>query len=337
MTFTMKPKIAVDAMGGDNAPHEVVKGAVLAAEEIGCEMVLVGEKTSLEHELSLLKPFNGKIDIVHASEKIGMEEPAAISVRKKKDSSINVCIKLVKDKKVDALVTAGNTGAVVCSAMLFLRTLEGIERPGISVVIPTLTGVSFLIDVGANINPKPDHLLHYAVMGDVYMRHVLNKKKVKIGLLSIGEEESKGTTLIKETHQLLEASSLDFYGNIEGKDIFTGECDVIICDGFSGNIIIKVSESIAETLGELFKREINKSLITKIGGLLSLTALKNFRKKIDYTEIGGAPLLGVDGGCIICHGRSKSKAIKNAVKVATEFSAHQVNKHITEQLKKFLS
>jgi glycerol-3-phosphate acyltransferase PlsX len=330
-------RIALDAMGGDNAPRETVKGAVRAAEELGYKIFLVGEKYSLEKELSKLEPFAGNIEIVYASEKIGMDEPAASSIRKKKDSSISVCVNLVKEKKVDALVTAGNTGAAVCAATLCLRTLEGIERPGISIVIPTLTDVSFLIDVGANINPKPEHLLHYAIMGDVYMRYVLNRKEVKIGLLNVGEEESKGTTLIKETHRLLDASPLNFIGNIEGRDIFTGKCDVIVCDGFSGNIILKVSESIAETLGELFKREINKGLLTKIGGFLSMTALYNFKKKIDYTEIGGAPLLGIDGVCIICHGRSTAKAIKNAIKVAGEFSVHQVNKHIIDQLKNLSS
>ncbi|MFH1856462.1 MAG: phosphate acyltransferase PlsX [Candidatus Omnitrophota bacterium] len=326
-------KIALDAMGGDNAPVETVKGAVNAAEELGYEIFLVGEEYSIEKELDKYRPFAGTVRVVNASEKIGMDEPAAISVRKKKDASINVCAKLVKEKKVDALITAGNTGAAVCAATLYLRTLEGIERPGISVIFPTLTGICFLIDVGANIDPKPEHLLQYAVMGDVYMRYIFNKEEVKVGLLSIGEEESKGTTLIKETHRLLDASALNFIGNVEGRDIFTGKCDVIVCDGFSGNIILKVSESIAETLGKLFSREMNKSLLTKIGGLLSMTALRSFKKKIDYTEIGGAPLLGVDGVCIISHGRSTAKAIKNAIKVAGELSAHQVNKHIIDQLK----
>ncbi len=330
-------RIALDAMGGDNAPRETVRAAVEAAERLGFEIFLVGEKYSLERELDKYKPFPGSVRIVQATEKIGMDEPAASSVRKKKDSSINVCVNLVKEKKVDAIVTAGNTGAAVCAATLRLRTLEGIERPGISIVIPTLTGVSFLIDVGANITPKPEHLLHYAIMGDVYMRYVLNKKEVKIGLLNVGEEEIKGTALIKESHRLLDSSPLNFIGNIEGRDIFTGKCDVIVCDGFSGNIILKVSESIADTLGALFKREINKGLLTKIGGFLSMTALHNLKKKIDYTEIGGAPLLGIDGVCIICHGRSTAKAIKNAIRVAGEFSAHQVNKHITNQLKNLVS
>ncbi len=330
-------RIALDAMGGDNAPRETVKGAVEAAGVLGFEIFLVGEKYSLERELDKYKPFPGSVRIVQATEKIGMDEPAASSVRKKKDSSINVCVNLVKEKKVDALVTAGNTGAAVCAATLRLRTLEGIERPGISIVIPTLTGVSFLIDVGANITPKPEHLLHYAIMGDVYMRYVLNKKEVKIGLLNVGEEEIKGTALIKESHRLLDSSSLNFIGNIEGRDIFTGKCDVIVCDGFSGNIILKVSESIADTLGTLFKREMNKGLLTKIGGFLSMTALHNLKKKIDYTEIGGAPLLGIDGVCIMCHGRSTAKAIRNAIRVAGEFSVHQVNKHITDQVKNLVS
>lgn len=326
-------RIALDAMGGDNAPHETVKGAVKAASELGYEIYLVGEKYSLEREIEKLKPFVGKIKIIPASEKIGMDEPAAVSIRKKKDSSIAVCAKLVKEGEVDGFVSAGNTGAVVCAATLHLRTLEGIERPGISIIVPTLGETSCLIDVGANIDPKPEHLFQYAVMGDIYMRYVLNREEVKIGLLSVGEEETKGTALIKEAHRLLDASSLNFIGNIEGRDIFTGKCDVIVCDGFSGNIILKVSESIAETLGKLFAREINRGIITKIGGLLSITALRTFKKKIDYTEIGGAPLLGIDGVCIISHGRSTAKAIKNAIRVAGEFSIHQVNKHITDRLK----
>ncbi|MCK5305646.1 MAG: phosphate acyltransferase PlsX, partial [Candidatus Omnitrophica bacterium] len=275
-------KIAIDAMGGDFAPKSTIEGAIQAANEYGYEIILVGEEFFLKKELSKYKAVPDKISIKHASEIIGMDEAPAVTIRKKKDSSINVAVNLVRDKLADAMVTAGNTGAVVCSAALNLKTLEAIDRPGISVVLPTLLGQTLLIDVGANIDCKPEHLLQYAIMGSVYCRYVLSKKEVRVGLLSIGEEKSKGTELTKITHSLIDKSSLNFIGNVEGKDIFSGRADVIVCDGFTGNIILKVLESVAETVTGLFKQQLSSNLFTMLGGLLSMPAFRNLKRKVDY-------------------------------------------------------
>ncbi|MCK4519009.1 MAG: phosphate acyltransferase PlsX [Candidatus Omnitrophica bacterium] len=326
-------KIAIDAMGGDFAPQSTVEGAIQAAKEYGYEIILVGEEFFLKKELSRHKTVPDKISIKHASEIIGMDEAPAVTIRKKKDSSINVAVNLVRDKLADAMVTAGNTGAVVCSAALKLKTLEAIDRPGISVVLPTLLGQTLLIDVGANIDCKPEHLLQYAIMGSVYCRYVLSKKEVKVGLLSIGEEKSKGTELTKIAHSLIDKSSLNFIGNVEGKDIFSGKADVIVCDGFTGNIILKVLESVAETVAGLFKQQLSSNLFTMLGGLLSMPAFRNLKRKVDYAEQGGAPLLGIGGICIVGHGRSSAKAIKNAIRVAAEAALHNVNQHIIDAVK----
>ncbi len=326
-------KIAIDAMGGDFAPQSTVEGAIQAAKEYGYEIILVGEELFLKKELSKHKTVPDKVSIKHASEIIGMDEAPAVTIRKKKDSSINVAVNLVRDKLADAMVTAGNTGAVVCSAALKLKTLEAIDRPGISVVLPTLLGQTLLIDVGANIDCKPEHLLQYAIMGSVYCRYVLSKKEVKVGLLSIGEEKSKGTELTKIAHSLIDKSSLNFIGNVEGKDIFSGKADVIVCDGFTGNIILKVLESVAETVAGLFKQQLSSNLFTMLGGLLSMPAFRNLKRKVDYAEQGGAPLLGIGGICIVGHGRSSAKAIKNAIRVAAEAALHNVNQHIIDAVK----
>ncbi len=325
-------KIAVDAMGGDNAPFITVKGAVEAVREYGFDIILVGDRDRINQELSRHSYPKEKIDIIHAGEVIEMEESPAISVRRKKDSSINVAVNLLKSKNADALVSAGNTGAVACSAVLTLGLLEGIERPGIAVMMPTLNDASLLIDVGANIDPKPEHLYQYAIMGTIYLSHILNRTKPKVGLLNIGEEETKGTEFLKETYKLLQSARLNFIGNVEGKDIFTGKSDVIVCDGLIGNVVLKVSESLAETINKLLRRELKNNLITKLGAFLSAPAFSALKKKIDYSEYGGAPLLGISGICIISHGRSSSKAIRNAIRVASEFVSHRINEKIVEAL-----
>lgn len=325
--------IAVDGMGGDGAPRVVVDGAAQAAKEYGFSIVLIGDRSLLEAELSKHRPAPGRIDIHHASEVIGMDESPATSIRRKRDSSINVAVNLAKEKKVDAIVTAGNTGAAVCATTLILRTLKGIERPGIMVAIPTLAGLSLLIDVGANVDPKPEHILQYAIMADVCSEYILGKREPRIGLLNIGEEESKGTEFIKEAYRLLDQSRLNFIGNIEGKDIFTGRSEVIVCDGFVGNIVLKVSENLAETIGEFLERELSSRPISRLGGLMSRPAFSALKKKIDYSEYGGAPLLGIDGICIVSHGRSSAKAIKNAIRVASEFATHRINQRIMEAIK----
>ena len=262
-----------------------------------------------------------------------MHEQPVLSVRRKKHSSIVVLANLAKEKKVDAIVSAGNTGAMVCAATLKCRLLPGIERAGIGVIVPTLKDTAFLIDAGANIDAKPNHLLQYAVMGSAYSEHILGKVSPKVGLLNVGEEESKGTGFLKEAYGLLELSSLNFIGNVEGRDIFTGNCDVIVCDGLVGNVAIKVSESIAHAISELLKRALKANLVSKLAGLLGRNAFYSLKRKIDYAEYGGAPLLGIDGVCIICHGSSSPKAIKNAMKVAEEEVIKDVNQHIVEKIK----
>jgi len=326
-------RIGVDGMGGDHAPSVVVNGAIDASREYGIDVVLVGQKGILEKELSKYKKVPSNIEIVHASEVINMDEPAAVSVRKKRDSSIVALANLVKEGKVDAMFSAGNTGAVVCAATLSLRLLEGVERPGIAIIFKGLEGTSMIIDVGANIVSKPNHLLQYAIMCDAYSKYILHKENPTIGLLNVGEEETKGTDFVKEAYQLLSSSKLNFAGNIEGRHIFDTKVDIIVCDGFIGNAVLKVSEGIAETMITLIKREINKNILRQIAGLACLPVFKALKKDMDYSEYGGAPLLGVDGICIIGHGRSNVKAIKNAIRVAAEFAKHKVNQHIVEAIR----
>ncbi|NQT90113.1 MAG: phosphate acyltransferase PlsX [Candidatus Omnitrophica bacterium] len=327
-------RIAVDAMGGDKAPQVVVEGAVMAAREFGYDIVLVGDNEKIQREL-FKRGSRGlrNISVCHATEVIGMDEPAALSVRRKKNSSINVGAMLLKDGKADAFMSAGNTGAVVCAVTLRMGLLEGAYRPGIAIIYPTLKDLCVLIDAGANIDPKPEHLLQYAIMGDALQRYILKKRQVKVGLLSVGEEATKGTDFIKETHRLLNASTLKFVGNVEGGDIYTGDYDVVVCDGFVGNVVLKVSESLAQTLAIFLKRKLKQGLMTRIGALLSLPAFRSLKKEIDYSEYGGAPLLGVNGACIIGHGSSSAKAIKNAIREAGEFVSHQINQRIVDAIK----
>jgi len=326
-------KIAVDGMGGDRAPGVVVDGAVMAARDLPVEIVLVGDRVRLAAELDRHGAVPSSLTLHHASEVIGMDEPPALSVRKKRDSSITVMVELARSGAVDALVSAGNTGAVVCATTLGLRLLEGIERPGIAIVVPTLTQPSLLIDVGATIDPKPEHLVQFGVMGSVYSKALLGKSRPSVGLLNVGEEESKGTEAIKEAFRMLEQTSLHFIGNVEGRDIYTGKCDVIVCDGFVGNITLKVTESMAKVIAQLLKRELRQNVLTQFGAFLSLSAFKALRKKVDYAEYGGAPLLGVEGTCIICHGASSARAIKNAIRVAASSVTEQVNAGIVAAMK----
>lgn len=327
-------KIAVDAMGGDYAPSVIVEGALNAAREFGCQIILVGIEERIKEELKKLNAASDSIEIVNANEVIGMSEPAALSVRKKRGSSINKGIELIKTQKADAFFSAGNTGAVVCAATLGLGMLSGIERPGIAIMIPTLKkNPTIIIDVGANIDAKPVHLLQYAAMACVYYQNIFQFSKPSIGLLNIGEEEAKGTEFVKETHQLLTESDLNFIGNIEGKDIFKGKAEVVICDGFIGNIALKVSEGLAEALGQLLKRELMNDLMAKIGLFFIYKSLRRFKKNLDYSEYGGAPLLGVDGVVIIGHGRSSAKAVKNAIRAAMKEVDSSVNRMMVESVR----
>ncbi|MBU0547754.1 MAG: phosphate acyltransferase PlsX [Candidatus Omnitrophica bacterium] len=311
-------KIVVDAMGGDHAPGVVIEGSLLAVKEYDLEVVLVGDQPKIEAFLKKAKYTGSKISVQHASEVIEMCESAATSVRRKRNSSIVLGVNLVKEGKADAFFSAGNTGAVVCAGTLGLGLLPGIERPGIGIITPTLKGNSLIIDVGANIDPKPTQLLQYGIMADAYCKNILNKANPTVGLLNIGEEEKKGTEFIREAYELLEKSKLNFIGNVEGRDLFTGKCDIIICDGFVGNVALKVSESAAEAMQTFLKRHLLSSIWGKIGLIFMIPSLKRFKKEIDYAEYGGALLLGVNGVVIIGHGRSNKRAIKNAVRVAKE-------------------
>lgn len=326
-------RIIVDAMGGDYAPRVVVEGAVNAAREFGCSILLVGIEERIVQELKRFKPYPETIEIIHAPEVIQMDEPAAISIRKKRDSSITRGIELLKQQRADGFFSAGNTGAAVCAATLGLGLLAGVERPGIAVIAPTLKkNPAMVIDVGANIDAKPLHLFQYAIMAEVYYQHILQCAKPSVGLLNIGEEEAKGTDFLKETYQLLSNSSLNFQGNIEGRDIFKGKTEIVVCDGFVGNVALKVSEGVAEALAELLKREITNSMMAKIGLFFMYRALKSFKGSLDYSEYGGAPLLGVNGVVIIGHGRSSAKAVKNAILVAIKEVESNVNQKMMESL-----
>ncbi|MDD5255872.1 MAG: phosphate acyltransferase PlsX, partial [Candidatus Omnitrophica bacterium] len=325
-------KIVVDAMGGDYAPEVVVEGAVAAVKEFATEVILVGDASRIQQLLKKNKYSGGAISVQQASEVIDMHDAAASSIRKKRDSSIVVGLNLVKEGKAEAFFSAGNTGAAACGAVLTLGLLPGIERPGIGIVMPTLKLPSFIIDVGANIDPKPVHLLQYGIMADAYMRGIFNRSNPSVGLLNVGEEDSKGTGFVKETHELLEKSRLNFIGNVEGKDLFSGKCDVIICDGFVGNVALKVTESVAETLQGFLKRHLKSNPWGMLGVMLLKGSLTRFKKDIDYAEYGGAPLLGVNGVVIIGHGRSNVKAIKNAIRVAAQEVEHNVNTDIVEAI-----
>ncbi len=326
-------KIALDAMGGDTAPETTVAGAVRAARELPVEIVLVGQQDAIEPLLKGYPSRPDNITIVHAAESIGMHESPAAAVRKKRDSSINVGLELLKQGQVQAFISAGNTGAAVAASTLTVGLLPGVERPGIAIQLPGLKDDTVLIDVGANITPKPLHLLQYAIMGEAYSRYVLGRANPKVGLLNVGEEEGKGTDFIKETYELLQTGKFNFIGNVEGHDIFSGEVDVIVCDGFAGNVALKTAESLAHAIGTILKRSLTRSFMTRLGAALARDAFQEIRSELDYAERGGAPLLGVNGVSIIAHGASGAKAIKNAIRVAHETVRTELNRHMIEAVK----
>ena len=326
-------RIAVDGMGGDYAPQVVVEGAVQAANDFAhLEIVLVGQTEALKRELNRHRVLGGKIVLEEAPEVIGMGDSPVAAVKKKKNSSLGVAIDLLKNKRVDAVMSAGNTGAAVAASTHMLGLLPGIKRPGIAISTPTLHGISITIDVGANLNPSAEELYQYAVMADIYARAIFKKKRPSIGLLNIGEEESKGTEVLKEAYKLLRDSHLNFIGNIEGRDFFTGKVDCIICDGFVGNVVLKMCESVLETSIALISREIKKSPVSILGAWLCKPAMSAIRKETNYEEAGGAPLLGVNGPVIISHGISSAKAIRNAIRVAADIVTNRVNDRIVEEI-----
>ncbi|OGV66962.1 MAG: hypothetical protein A2283_03190 [Lentisphaerae bacterium RIFOXYA12_FULL_48_11] len=329
-------RIAIDAMGGDYAPLEIVKGAVEAANSLSSvsKIFLVGKSDAINAELVRYSPVSEKIEIRHASESIEMGEEPAMAVRRKKDSSIGRAVDLVKSGDADAMVSAGNTGAVVVAATLKLRTLEGVERPAIATVLPTQGRPFVLIDAGANTDCDAKLLVQFAAMGSVYSRAILGQSSPVVGLMSIGGEDSKGNEITKETFGLLDKSGLNFRGNVEGHDLFKGETDVVVCDGFVGNVVLKTSESVAHAIGHWMKQEFKSNLWRMFGSVLLIGALKSMKRKMDPEMYGGAPLLGVNGICIITHGASSSRAIYHAIRVAAEAVEQQVNKTIVSELAK---
>ncbi len=331
-------RIAVDGMGGDYGPQVVVEGAIQAANDFAqLEIVLVGQPEALKHELSKHHVVGGKITVHPASEIVTMGDSPVAALKKKKDSSISVCIDLLKNKQVDAVMTAGNTGAAVAASTLLLGLLPGIKRPGIAIGTPTLHGISVAMDVGANLNPSAEELFQYAVMAEVYARCIFKKKRPSVALLNIGEEESKGTEALKEAYKILRDSPLNFVGNIEGRDFFTGKVDCIICDGFVGNVVLKMMESVLETATAVIGRELRKSPISMLGAWLCKPAFTAIRKETNYEEAGGAPLLGVNGTVIISHGISSAKAIRNAIRVAGEIVSTKVNDLIVEGVSTYIT
>ena len=325
-------KIAVDAMGGDYAPQEIIKGALSAAKAFNdLEIILVGNLEILTNMIPPTEKQNN-ITFFEATEAIEMDEHPASAVRKKKDASIVVATRLVKEGKADAVVSAGSTGAQMAAALLGLGRIKGIERPAIATVLPTLEGGKLILDVGANPDAKPEHLMQYALMGSIYAEKVLDIKNPRVGLLNIGSEEGKGNELAQATYTLLQSTPINFTGNIEGRDVPYGRADVVVCDGFVGNVVLKTIEGMASALFQMIKEKITATSTRKLGALLIKPGLKEIGKMMDYAEYGGSPLLGVNGISIICHGSSKERAIFNAVRVAKECVTTRFVEHIKSNL-----
>ncbi len=344
-------RIALDGMGGELGPAEMVSGAIQAVCEYGSHVTLLGDRDELQaaleqhsdlisgckpgvsgEALSSAELFDSHIDIVHTTQVIGMDESPLEALRRKKDSSVLVAFKLLKKGQVDAVVSAGNSGASMAAAVKTVGRLPGISRPGIAGIFPTLKKPSVVMDVGANVDCRPQHLMQFGVMATAFSSLLFGIQNPKVGLLSIGEESGKGNALVKGAHELLQNSSLNYIGNVEGGDIFKGEVDVVVCDGFVGNICLKLSEGLAEAMVQMLREEFSKKMRYKAGYLLTRKAYTNFKKRTDYAEYGGAPLLGLRGIGIICHGRSCAIAIKNAIRIAEELVKQRVNDYITELL-----
>jgi phosphate acyltransferase len=325
--------IALDAMGGDHAPRAEVEGAIMAAREYDVRVLLVGVEATVRQELNRHRYRAPSIEVVNATEVITMRDSPSQAFRRKKDSSLHVAARLVHDGKADALVSAGNTGAAMTVARFVLGTLPSVDRPALAAAFPNMKEkVSVILDVGANVDSKPAQIEQFAVMGEIYYRTIFGVRKPRVALLSIGEEEMKGNELTREASSRLKQTSLNFMGNVEGRDVFRGNVDVIVCDGFIGNIALKISEGLVEHIGGMLKKAIKSSLRSQLGYALSKRAFDDFRKRTDYSEYGGAPLLGVRGITIIGHGRSNPNAIKNAIRVASELCRSRVNEKIEQEL-----
>ena len=328
-------KIALDAMGGDKAPAIEVEGAVEAVKEFGIEVILVGDKERIQAELDNYKTKDLPISIHHASEVIGMDELPTEAYKQKKDSSLLSAIKLVKEGKADAIVSAGNTGAVMACALFELGRIKGVSRPGLGIFFPAVKGRTLLLDVGANADCKPKNLLQFAIMGSVYYKYMVGIENPRVALLSIGEEDTKGNELVIEAAKLIKKTNLNFVSNVEGRDIVGEKADVIVCDGFVGNVVLKFGESVASNFFKILKKELEgTSIFISFGALLIKPVLRGLVKKTDYAEQGCAPLLGINGQCFISHGGSNVKAVKNALKNAAESITHKISAHIEEEIAK---
>ncbi|AFL90281.1 phosphate:acyl-(acyl carrier protein) acyltransferase [Terriglobus roseus DSM 18391] len=334
----MLTDIVLDAMGSDKGPDPEIRGAIAACRQFPVRVHLVGPENMIRPLLEEhLRGERLPIHVVHASEWISMDDKAAASVRSKKDSSMRVGLKLVREGKARGFVTAGNTGAAMATAKMVLGTLDGVDRPALATILPTQTGSPcVMLDVGANVDSDPQNLVQFALMGQIYAQNVLGIPKPRVGLLSIGEEDSKGNALTRETLPLLRALEGEqiyhFIGNVEGRDLFNGRCDVVVCDGFVGNVAIKTTEGVAKLVSEILKQTLKATITSQVGALLSRKAFKNFKRRLDYSEYGGAPLLGVRGACIIGHGSSNEIAILNAIRVASQFAQADVARHIEASL-----
>ncbi len=330
----MASVIALDAMGSDRAPKPEVEGAIQAARQYGVHVLMVGREPQLRAELDRHPhAANLPIEIVHASEVIRMEDKAAQAVRAKRDSSMRVGLRLVREGRAAGFVTAGNTGAAMATAKMVLGALPGVDRPALAAVFPTALGTAAsLLDVGANVDTKPENLEQFAVMGEIYFRSIFGTKRPRVGLLSIGEEEGKGNELTREAYHRLKQLPLNFIGNVEGRDLYNGQVDVIVADGFVGNVALKVSEGVANLVRYVLKESLRATITRQFGALLSRSAFADFKRRLDYSEYGGAPLLGVKGVCIITHGSSNANAIKNSIRVAAEFAERKINATIEKEL-----
>ncbi len=329
-----KTVIAVDAMGGDLGPSVVVPGAIEAARQTGAKILLVGNEATLDGELNRLSPSGVDLEIVHAPEVAGMDEKPSDILRRKKNASIQVACRLVRDGAAQGVVSAGHSGASVACGMFIMGRIPGVERPALASLLPTEKEPVVLLDVGATVDCKPYNIFQFGLMGDAFARDTLNKESPRVGLLSIGEEEGKGNSQVKEAYELFKmAQNLNFSGNIEGRDLFTGEMDVAVCDGFVGNVALKLSEGLGLSLSRVLKRELlNSGFLPKLGSLLAKSAFRRFAKVVDYAEYGGAPLLGLQNISIVCHGRSNAKAICNATRMATLFVEKETNKRLMETI-----
>ena len=331
----MPTVIALDAMGSDRAPKPEIEGAIQATRHHHrLEVLLIGREAAIREELRYHPSAAGlPITVVNATETIGMREKAAQAVRSKRDSSLRVGLRLVREGRAHGFVSAGNTGAIMATAKIVLGMLPGVDRPGLAAVFPTSKGTAaIMIDVGANVDSKPHNLEQFAIMGEIYSRVIFNNQHPRVGLLSIGEEESKGNELTYQAYGLLKQLSINFVGNVEGRDLFNGKVDVIICDGFVGNVALKIAEGVAELVRARLKESLKSTISAQVGFLLSRRAFADFKRRLDYSEYGGAPLLGIRGVCIITHGSANANAVKNALRVASEFVRGGINQKIEQEL-----